>query len=724
MTTIDAAWLSFDESKKGSIEVGKFGDLAILTGDCLAVPDDRINDIRSLVTIAGGRVLYEAPRRVPTAEPGGIRRPLDTATLQRYGSRNRLTERVLHSRTTTARQRHRMSSNRRTIVLLAVVVVLACVSAAPSAQNDADLILHAGKVVTVDAGFTITEAIAVKDGRIVAVGPSAEIIESRRGPATQMIDLQGRTVLPGLTDAHTHPLGAALSELTMPFAVLRSFDEVRAYIREQASKTPKGQWIQVPKTFPARLKEMQMPTREVLDAALEHPVFYDASYASAVNSYALRISRINKEAPDPKDKGARIVRDQNGEPTGILTGGATALLKDRPRERSFTEQEKLDALEQMLKRYLAAGLTSIGDRGVSAEAYGLYATLKAAGKLPLRITMTGRLRLQEIPKSDWVTGRGDEWLKFGSFKVGLDGGMNAGTAKMLEPYGPYSGQLFGLSDPDNDGDLRMTPQELMTIMRTAYDKGWQLSAHAQGSGAVDTLATVFETLNNEKPIAPTRPHFIHASFLTPQLIERAKTIGAIFDVQPDWLHFDGLALSKVTSAEAMRYFVPLKSLADAGVVFAGGSDHMIGWDKNNAINAYNPFLSMWIAITRQTAQGVVIHAEQRITREQALRMHTSWAAYLQHAEKDRGSIEPGKLADFVVIDRDYLTVPEDEIREIEPVMTLLEGRVAYTRSTENKSPRGAYSDLNGGKRGRLPHGEGDADLLGARTRTCSKGGSQ
>jgi predicted amidohydrolase YtcJ len=563
-------------------------------------------------------------------------------------------------------------------VALAAVVALVCLSAAPSAQNAADLILHGGKVVTVDAGFTVTEAVAVRGGRIVAVGPNAEIL-AQRGPQTQMIDLQGRTVLPGLTDAHVHPLGAALSELTYPFAVLKSFDEVRAYIREQAKKTPKGQWIHVPKTFPARLEEMQMPTREVLDATLDHPVFYDASYASAVNSYALRISRINKETPDPKEEGARIVRDKNGEPTGILTGRATSLLKDRPRERAFTDQEKLEALEQMLKRYVAAGLTSIGDRGVSAEAYALYNELKAQQKLPLRITMTGRLQLREIPTSDWVTGRGDEWLKFGSFKVGLDGGMNAGTAKMKEPYGPYSAQLFGIDEPHNDGDLRMTPEELMTIMRAARDKGWQLSAHSQGSGAVEALLHVFETLNTDKPIAPSRSHFIHASFLTKDLIDRAKKIGAIFDVQPDWFHFDGLALSKVTSPEAMRYFVPLKTLADEGIVFAGGSDHMVGWDKNTAINAYNPFLGMWIAISRQTTQGVVIHPEQRLNREQALRMYSSWAAYLQHAEKDRGSIEAGKLADFVVLDRDYLTCPEAEIRSIDPVMTIVAGRVAYSR---------------------------------------------
>ena len=185
-----------------------------------------------------------------------------------------------------------------------------------------------------------------------------------RGPKTQMIDLKGQTVLPGLTDAHAHPLGAALSEYATPFAVLRSYADIQNYIRQQAARRRKASGFSFPKTFPGRLREMRMPTREVLDATPDHPVFYDASYASAVNSYALKMSGITKDTPEPP--GSRIVKDSKGEPTGILTGRAASLIKNLPREREFTEQEKVEALERMLKRYAAAGLTSVGDRGVSA----------------------------------------------------------------------------------------------------------------------------------------------------------------------------------------------------------------------------------------------------------------------------------------------------------------------------------------------------------------------
>ena len=562
-------------------------------------------------------------------------------------------------------------------MLRIAMFAVALLSAAPALAADADLILHSGKIVTVDATFSIAEAVAVKNGRIVAVGPTSEVLGRERGPRTQVIDLKGQTVLPGLTDTHMHPLGAALSELITPFAVLRSYADIQNYIRTQAAKTPKGEWIQVPKTFPGRLSELRMPDRHVLDAATDHPVFYDASYASAVNTYALNMSGITKATQAPAN--GRIGRDEKGEPNGILAGRATSLLKGVPTVRTFTDEEQLAALEAMLRRYSAAGLTSIGDRGTNAQTFGLYTRLKEQTRLPVRVVMTARLRPNEIEGSSWVTGQGDDWLKWGSFKVGLDGGMNAGTAYMREPYGPFGTQLFGFEDPANRGIINFSPSELETVMRTARDKGWQLSAHSQGGGAVDALLATYTTLNNEKPIAASRSHLIHASFMSPEAIASAKRTSTLVDVQPDWLHFDGFSLSKVMSKEAMRYFIPLRSMLQAGLVFAGGSDHMVGWDKNAAINAYNPFLGMWIAVTRKTMQGVVIHPEERLTREEALKMYTISAAYLQHSEKDRGSIEPGKLGDFVVLDRDYLTCPEDQIRSIEPAATIVAGRIVYSR---------------------------------------------
>lgn len=331
----------------------------------------------------------------------------------------------------------------------------------------------------------------------------------------------------------------------------------------------------------------------------------------------------------------------------------------------------------MLKRYAAAGETSITDRGANA-AIALYAKLKEQNKLAVRVTMTYRPSLEELRKTTYATEQGDEWVKFGAFKVGLDGGINAGTSFMREPWlQPYALQRFGIPDPNMRGDLRMSVPDLNAIMKVAWEKGWPLCAHSQGSAATDALLDVFEAANKVRPIAPSRSHVVHASFLTPDIIERAKRLGVLFDMQPDWYHFDAVAMSKVVSPEVMRYFNPYQSLVKAGIIFAGGSDHMVGWDKNASVNAYNIFLGMWTAISRKTAQGIVIHPEEKLTREQALRMYTIWGAYLNHNEKDVGSIETGKLADFVVVDRDYLTCPEDDIKTMEPLMTIVGGKTSY-----------------------------------------------
>jgi predicted amidohydrolase YtcJ len=172
---------------------------------------------------------------------------------------------------------------------------------------------------------------------------------------------------------------------------------------------------------------------------------------------------------------------------------------------------------------------------------------------------------------------------------------------------------------------------------------------------------------------------VHASFQSPAAIQRAARLGVLADVQSPWLYYDGPALERVFGSEGMKYFFPLRSYIDAGVIVAGGSDHMIGFDKNKAVNPYNPFFQMWMAITRQTREGKILEPEQRISREEALKMHTTWAAYLQFAEDERGSIEVGKLADLVVIDGDFLSCPVDEIKDIQPRMTIIEGKIVYQR---------------------------------------------
>jgi predicted amidohydrolase YtcJ len=548
----------------------------------------------------------------------------------------------------------------------------------------ADLILHHGKIVTMDPLVSVYEAVAIEGGRIAAVGTNEAVLERYGSPTTPMLDLEGRTVLPGLVDSHVHALSAALSEFREPLPPLDSFAAIREYIRKQAKKTPRGQWIVVPRTFPTRLAEMQMPTRELLDAVPNHPVLFDASYTVVVNSYALRISGITRDTRNPPN--GEIVKDENGEPNGILKN-ARGLLKGLQDAESFTPEEKLQALEQMLRRYVAAGLTAVGDRAVDDEQIALYRQLKEQGRLPLRVVMTWRPGASEpfeeiarkLKSADFTTHTGDRWLKFGAYKVTLDGGMTIGTAYQRTPYGSFGKQLYGMTNPDDRGLRFVMPEKLLAIFRLARERGWQLTAHSQGGGAVDAFLDVIEELNRDRPLERERHHLMHASFQSPEAIQRAARLGVLADVQAPWLYFDGPALERVFGPEGMKYFFPLRSYIDAGIIVAGGSDHMIGFDKNKAVNPYNPFFQMWMAITRQTREGTVLEPEQRISREEALRMHTTWAAYMQFAEDERGSIEVGKLADLVVIDRDFLTCPVDEIKDINPHMTIIEGKIIYQR---------------------------------------------
>lgn len=550
----------------------------------------------------------------------------------------------------------------------------------------ADLILHNARVVTVDARFSTAQAVAVEGTRIAAVGDNSSVLKLRRA-GTRVIDAGGRTILPGLIDSHVHALGAGLSEYRAPLPRFDSFATVQNFIRDRARQTPPGQWIIVPRTFPTRLREQRMPTREVLDAVTTHPVGFDASYVWVFNSYALEKNGITRNTKNPP--GGEIGRDASGEPNGILRN-ANSLIRDLPRNTetgAFTEADKLAALRAQLDRYVRGGLTAIGDRAVTPEDIALYQKLYDSKQLPLRAALTWRLDasaeapllVERIRNAPRLTAQTDpKWLRMAAFKVTLDGGMTIGTAYQRMPYGEFGRQLYGQTNPDSRGQLFLSPAKLFSVMEAARELGWALTAHSQGGGAIDALLDCFERLNRSRPIEPTRSHLMHASFQSPEAIDRLAKLKLPADVQPAWLHLDGPALSKVFPNGGMRYFIPLASYRQRGVLLAGGSDHMTGHDRNTATNPWNPFHAMWIAVTRKVADGAVLHPEERIPRQDALRMYTSWAAHLQFADADRGSIEKGKLADLVVIDRDFLSIPEDEIRRIEPLLVMIDGEVRWS----------------------------------------------
>jgi predicted amidohydrolase YtcJ len=561
------------------------------------------------------------------------------------------------------------------------IAMVVAIAQAPAVTPAADTIYVNGHIITMWADRPIVEAVAIRGDRFVAVGDTFDI-RRLSGPATRVVDLRGRTVVPGLQDSHTHPISAALSEQARPVPVMRSIADVLAYVRQLAGTIPEGQIILVPKVYSTRLEEHRYPTRAELDgAAPRHVAITDNGYAASLNSLALRKVGITRATPQPPN--GRIGRDPSGEPNGLVLG-APQLLTELRRSRPPTHEDMVWALKAMQQAYSAAGLTSTIDRSQGPEGFRVYQELRRRNELTVRTTVTYLMSgqgtpdgvRQEIERIPFVTGFGDEWFRVGPLKVVVDGGILIGTAYLREPYGDRT-EIYGYEDPAYRGVLSVPPGNLTAIARTANRLGWQMTAHTTGGGATDLLLDAYEAADRDQPIGPRRFTVTHGNFPDARAIARARALGVAFDAQPAWLHFDGAAITHPFGPARMRDFLPLKSLTDAGLVVAGGSDHMIRFDDRTAINPFNPFFGMWMAITRKTADGSVLGPSERVTREDALRMWTLNGAWMTFDERTKGSIEPGKLADLVVISKNYLTCPEDDIRDIDALQTVVGGTVVY-----------------------------------------------
>ena len=547
--------------------------------------------------------------------------------------------------------------------------------------EEADTIYYNARIVTVSSKVPAAEAVAIRGDRFLAVGTNTEVLKLA-GSATKRVDLKGRTVVPGIIESHTHPIMAALSEKEGPIPVMHSIPEVLEFIRKQAATLPADKLIFVPKIYSTRLKERRYPTRTELDnAAPGRRVMTDNGYASVLNSTLLKELGISKGTPEPPD--GKIIRDTNGEPAGLILG-APDLLGSLRRSRPWTHDDMLWALRTMQKKYNQAGITSTVDRSQGPDGLRVYQEIHRKREMTVRTTVTYLIRAQGSPEQvrkqmesiPFVSGWGDEWLRVGAIKTVVDGGILIGTAYLREPWGMNT-QIYGYVDPDYRGVLSVPKDNVFEMARVADELGWQMTAHTAGGGAIDLLLDAYEAADEQKPIRGRRWTVTHGNFPDARAIERAAKLGVIFDCQIAWHHFDGPALNGVFGPERMKHFLPLRSLIDGGVTVVGGSDHMIRLDARDALNSYHPFFGMWMAVTRKTVDGTVLNPEQRISREEALRMWTINGAYGTFEEDSKGSIETGKLADMIVISKDYLNCPVDEIKDIETLLTVVGGKVVY-----------------------------------------------
>lgn len=565
------------------------------------------------------------------------------------------------------------------------LIILGTVVAWPafSSGEEADLILHHGRIVTVDADFSIAEALAVKDGRVLKAGSNDEVLQMR-GPKTASIDLAGRMVLPGLIDSHVHPGAACMTEFDHPVPEMESMADVLAYVRSRAEVLAEGEWIVVRQVFITRLREQRYPTKAELDeAAPRNPVVFATGPDASVNSLALRESGIDK---DFQVTGAGVVEKDpsTGEPTGILrSAGGYLKIKEPPSKA--TAKQHAERLLELLADYASVGLTGIIDRDASSGEVDLYRQLHGEGKLPLRVRIShsvdtsGRVEaiqdeIRRIAKDPLC--QGDERLRIIGIKTYLDGGMLTGSAYMREPWGVS--KIYAIDDPRYRGLLYIPHETLVPIVRTAVESGLQYTAHSVGDGAVHALLDAYEEVNRTTPIAGTRPCLTHSNFMSREAVEQAARLGVLIDIQPAWLYLDTRTLVAQFGYDRLRYFQPLASIFAAGGVAGGGSDHMQKIGSFRSLNPYNPFLGMQTTITRRAKwYDGQLHPEEALTREQALRFYTINNAKIMFMDDQVGSLEPGKLADFILIDRDLLACPDEEIKETKVLATYVGGKAVY-----------------------------------------------
>ena len=575
-----------------------------------------------------------------------------------------------------------------------ILALLLAPAVALSADAPPDLIVHNGHIITVDAQFSQRRAMSIRDGKLIALGDDREILATK-GPTTAVLDLGGKTVLPGLIDSHVHPGTAAMTEFDHPVPQMESVADVLAYVRQRAAVLGEGNWVEVSQVFITRLNEQRYPTRaELDDAAPKNPVVFSTGPDASLNTAALRLSGIDKNFKVADGGPGYAEKDPaTGEPTGILRG-CTRYVKSTSAEKQPTEQDRYRRTLELFKAYNEAGLTTVGDRAAEPDAVARYRKMRDAGELTVRLAVSEHVAtigsIESITSHVRDIGRGPlrgddadankgAMLRVIGIKTFLDGGMLTGSAYMLEPWGVS--KIYSITDPNYRGVLLIPRERLVPIVRAAAEAGLQFTAHSVGDGAVRTLLDVYEQVGREMPpgaLAATRPCITHCNFVHPDDVKRLKALGVSADIQPVWLYLDARTLLAQFGNDRLSRFQPLRSLTEAGALIGGGSDHMQKLGPRRSINPYDPFLGIGTAVTRR-ARGVdsPAHPEQALSREQAIRMYTTNNAWLLLKEKQVGSLQPGKFADFVVIDTDVLTCPAEEIEKTKVLRTYLGGRLVF-----------------------------------------------
>lgn len=545
---------------------------------------------------------------------------------------------------------------------VAVVISQIALISACAPDDPADIVIFNANVLTVDEQNSTASAVAIADGRISAVGSNKSVLK-HAGKETTRIDLDGKTLIPGIVDAHTHIRGIAGNVGKLSITEATSVEEVLRTIERYADTLPAGAWIETATGWqPTNFSENRVPTRDELDkAAPEHPVFLKRGYQNGVvNSKALELAGITAE-----NAGPNFLRDSRNNLTGEIYGSLNEINAAQPQlsaeqiERSYVEAM------QLVNSY---GVTSLRDAALAPAQVNLLSGLAEANRLTVRINAIGQIFPRtplDVDKRMWEhvpVSRGD-WFTHDTLKIVADGGIS--DALLREDYAWTDSGEAGYR-----GRFVTQMEKIKAVAAWACETNRKLAVHAIGDAMIDSLLDHYEAIREDCDVGPRGWTIEHVALVTPEQIERIKNLQISVTTQTGLNYSLASAWRKYWGEERMARSVPNRLLIDNGVMPGGGTDANTG--------PVNTFVAIWSDVTRQTRDGVV-GAEQAVTPLESLRMHTIWAAQVLGTHDDVGSIEVGKFADLAVLDRDILSVPPDSIKNTQVVMTIINGDIVFER---------------------------------------------
>ncbi len=537
------------------------------------------------------------------------------------------------------------------------VLGLGALALFPMERTEPDLILYNGNIWTVNAHQPRARAAAISGRRFLAVGSDQEVLALAAGGARKM-DIGGNTVVPGFIDAHTHPAHAGLGHLRKVDCDLRSIAEILSALRQRAAQTPPGKWVLGFKYDDTKTSDGRPLSLADLDTAVpDHPVFVEhrGGHTAWVNSLAMKSVKVDENTPDPQ--GGKYDHDPA---TGRLTGHIRESAKTRFEQfipSNFTRDDRREGVKLISKMMTRTGVTSVGDAFGTPDDLRAYQEARDTGELSFRVyCLIGYQFIDQMLAAGIRTGLGDEWVRVGAMKMLCDGSISERTARLSQPY---------IGRPNDYGILVADEQQLYPVARKAHEAGWQLGTHANGDVAIDTTLRVYERLQREIPRRDPRFRLEHCTVVNDSLVGRIRALRAIPTPFSTYVYYHGEKM-KEYGAERLNNMFALRSFIDAGIRPTQASDYPPG--------PFEPMMALQSEVTRTDTKGNVWGPKQKITVEEAIRVGTLHGAYASYEENLKGTIEPGKLADLVVLGRDPFQVNPSQLIDIPIERTMVGGK--------------------------------------------------